>query len=90
MAAIYLPWLVQHGVGGKSMAKIYIDKNGYKRYADSGKRVHRHVAERKVGGKIGKGRVVHHKDGNKRNNRRENLHIMSRSKHAKLHVQERG
>ncbi len=71
------------------MAKIYTDKNGYKCYADSGKLVHRHVAEKKVGGKIGKGRVVHHKDGNKQNNKRENLHIMSRSEHSKLHASER-
>lgn len=29
--------------------------------------------------------VVHHKDGNKRNNHPSNLEIMSRSDHAKLH-----
>ena len=67
------------------MAKTYIGKKGYKRYKNSGKSVHRHVASRKVGGKIWPGRVVHHSDGNKRNNRRSNLQIMSRSSHSRLH-----
>jgi len=68
------------------MAKIYKDKKGYKHYANSGKPVHKHVAERKVGGKIGEGRVVHHKDGNKLNNKRDNLQVMSRSAHSRLHT----
>jgi len=71
------------------MAKTYIDKKGYKRYSNSGKSVHRYVASRKVGGKIGKGRVVHHRDGNKRNNSRSNLQIMSRSSHSRLHSRKR-
>ena len=66
-----------------------IDKKGYKRYSNSGKSVHRHVASRKVGGKIWSGRVVHHKDGNRRNNRRSNLQVMSRSSHSRLHAQKR-
>ena len=71
------------------MAKTYIDKKGYKRYKNSGKSVHRYVASRKVGGKIGKGRVVHHRDGNKRNNRRSNLQVMKRSSHSQLHSRKR-
>lgn len=51
------------------------DKKGYKRFADSGKSVHRHVAERKLGRKLRKGEVVHHRDGNKSNNRRKNLQV---------------
>ena len=57
----------------------YKDKNGDWQYT------HRRTAEKKVGGKIGKGRVVHHRDGNKRNNRPANLQVMSRSAHSKLH-----
>jgi hypothetical protein len=71
------------------MVKLFTDKKGYKRFANSGKPVHRHVAERKVGGKIWKGHVVHHRDGNKRNNRRSNLSIMKRSSHSKLHAKKR-
>ncbi|MCP4581154.1 MAG: HNH endonuclease [candidate division Zixibacteria bacterium] len=57
----------------------YKDKNGRWRYS------HRRAAEKKLGGKIWDGFVVHHKDGNKRNNRRENLRVMSRGEHARLH-----
>ena len=71
------------------MAKIYIDAKGYKHYADSGKLVHRHVAERMIGGKIGKGRDAHHKDGNKLNNKRSNLWVLSHSAHAKLEAKKR-
>ena len=70
-------------------AKTYVGKKGYKRFANSGKSVHRYVASKKVGGKIGKGRVVHHKDGNKLNNRRSNLQAMGRSSHSKLHAKKR-
>ena len=71
------------------MSKIYVDKNGYKRYIDSKKPVHRYVAERKLGGSIYKGYVVHHKDGNKLNNKRDNLQVMKRSDHSKLHAKKR-
>jgi len=47
--------------------------------------VHRKVAAWKVGGKIWKGREVHHRDGNKRNNRPENLWIMPKPEHQKIH-----
>ena len=71
------------------MAKTYIGKKGYPRYKGSKKLVHRAVARKKVGGKIGIGRVVHHKDGNKRNFRRSNLQVMSRSSHSRLHSKKR-
>lgn len=71
------------------MAKIVTDRKGYKRFSDSKKLVHRWAAEKKVGGKIGKGRVVHHKDGNKSNFRTSNLQVMSRSKHSKSHSKKR-
>ena len=70
-------------------AKTYVGKKGYRRFANSGKSVHRYVASKKVGGKIGRGRVVHHKDGNKLNNRRSNLQVMSRSSHSKLRAKKR-
>jgi len=61
------------------------DKKGYKRFADSGKSVHRHVAERKLGRKLQKGEVVHHKNRDKTDNRRSNLEVMKRGSHYKLH-----
>lgn len=68
---------------------FYIDAKGYPRWKDSHKLVHRTVAVNKVGGTIFPGYVVHHIDGNKRNFRKNNLWVMSRSLHAKLHFLER-
>ena len=71
------------------MRNKYIDKNGYPRWKDSHILVHRTVAKNKVGGTIFPGMIVHHVDGDKRNFRKENLYIMSRSNHSKLHFLER-
>ena len=55
-----------------------------------GKHEHRIVAEQILGRKLLPGEVVHHIDGNKRNNTPENILILkSQSEHAKLHVRER-
>jgi len=69
--------------------KTYIDKKGYPRYSDTGELVHRKVAAKKVGGKIYRDRVVHHRDGNKKNFRRGNLQVMEKSAHAKLEAKKR-
>ena len=36
------------------------------------------------------GQVVHHKDGNKKNNSRSNVKVVSKSKHNKLHPEKGG
>lgn len=52
----------------------------------NGRHVHRIIAEMKLGRKLEPGEVVHHKDGNKRNNRPENIQVLSsQSEHARLH-----
>ena len=71
------------------MVWLFKDKKGYKRFSNSGKAVHRHVAEKKLGGSIWPGRVVHHKDSNKLNNKRGNLQVMTRRAHSKLHAKKR-
>ena len=71
------------------MDNKYIDPKGYPRWKDSGKLVHRTVAANIVGGYIFPGMVVHHIDGNKRNFRKSNLWIMSRSEHSRLHSKQR-
>jgi hypothetical protein len=71
---------------GANLENTYKDKKDYPRWKNSGKLVHRTVASNMVGGRIGKGRVVHHKDGNKSNFRRSNLEVMSRRKHSSLHA----
>ncbi len=71
------------------MDNKYIDSKGYPRWSDSHILVHRTVAANKVGGRIFPGYVVHHIDGDKTNFRKNNLHVMSKSDHAKLHWLER-
>ena len=71
------------------MGNTYKDKKGYPRWSDSGRLVHRDVESNKIGGPIGKGRVVHHKDGDKSNFRKSNLTVMSRSDHSSLHAKKR-
>ena len=68
-----------------AMAKSYKTKKGYRKWKDSGEYVHRTQAEKKVGGSLWPGRVVHHKDGNRENNEMSNLQIMSRREHSRMH-----
>ena len=49
------------------------------------KDVHRHLMEEKLGRKLNKSEVVHHKDGNCLNNDINNLELLTRSEHARLH-----
>jgi len=56
------------------------DRKGYKRYSDSGTLVHRHVAARKLSRKLRPGEVVHHKNRDKTDNRRSNLHVFKSQK----------
>jgi hypothetical protein len=68
------------------MADTYVDGNGYRRFRDSGKLVHRWVAEDKVGGELWKGAVVHHKDRDKLNNDPDNLWVFkSQKEHDRTH-----
>ena len=46
---------------------------------------HRLIMENNIGRKLTFNEVVHHIDGNKSNNKIENLQLMSRSEHARLH-----
>lgn len=64
----------------KGMA-ISID--GY--YVICGIKVHRTMMENKIGRKLLSSEIVHHKNGNKLDNRLKNLQIVSRSEHNKIH-----
>ena len=46
---------------------------------------HREKMEQYLGRKLEKNEVVHHKDGNRHNNDLDNLEVMSRSEHTRLH-----
>ncbi len=71
------------------MGSTHTDKKGYKRYGDSGLLEHRVIASKKIGGPIGRGRVVHHVNGDRSDNRGSNLRVMSGSNHSSLEAKKR-
>ena len=52
-----------------------------------GKRIdeHRLIVQKRLGRKLDRKEVVHHKDGDRRNNDPDNLQLMTLSEHTKLH-----
>jgi hypothetical protein len=69
--------------------KTRTNNSGYRQFQD--KRTgqweftHRRVAEKMVGGQIFSGYEVHHRDGDKTNNRPSNLTILSKEQHRRIH-----
>lgn len=61
--------------------------NKYKSIKVNGKKIdeHRFIMEQFLGRKLERYEIVHHINGNKNDNRIQNLTIMSLSKHTKLH-----
>lgn len=67
----------------------YIDTNGYHIIIHKYKqyKVHRLVMENKLGRKLKPSEEVHHLDGNRTNNREDNLHLFpNKSEHSKYHI----
>lgn len=60
---------------------------GYRAIRDGGKQRHEHrvVMERKLGRALLANEDVHHIDGNKLHNRIDNLEVMTKSEHTRLH-----
>jgi hypothetical protein len=57
--------------------RTYVDRWGYLRFRDTGKLVHRKVAEEMLGRALGEGDVVRHINRNRLDNRSENLYVLS-------------
>lgn len=68
----------------------HITPRGYRQFQRARKFIyeHREVWEHHFG-PIPSGFHVHHKDGNKLNNKLENLQILSQAAHQRLHLQQR-
>lgn len=68
------------------MVKWIRDKKGYKRFSESNKLVHRHVAAQKLSCKLKPTERVHHINCNKSENRRGNLWVFKNQKaHNRVH-----
>jgi len=65
----------------------YLDKDGYVIINIEGKQVkaHRYIMEQVLGRKLRRDEVVHHINGNRQDNRVENLQVMTIGEHNKLH-----
>lgn len=89
----YLSNLVKHGENHPQWKGGIEEKNGYlfeyspnHKRANKGKvRQHILVAEKKIGRPLKKNEVVHHINQNRKDNRPENLEVMTNSEHSKLH-----
>jgi hypothetical protein len=68
--------------------KIKDTSTSYRKYF--GRHEHRVVMERILGRPLRSDEVVHHVDGNKRNNDPSNLRLMTQSEHIALHLREGG
>ena len=71
----------------KCLPKFRISHRGYKFWGT--KREHTILAEQEIGRKLFPNEVVHHLDFNKLNNSLNNLVVLTRSEHSKLHLKER-
>ena len=61
--------------------------DSYRKIMVEGKKIkeHRAIIEKRIGRKLSIHEIVHHKNGNKKDNRLSNLQIMTTEEHTSLH-----
>jgi len=87
---VLLPNLISKAYDGKR--SVWKNKNGYLYvHSPKDKKVvlqHRFIMEEFLKRKLKKGESIHHKNHNRIDNRIDNLEIINRSKHARMHILE--
>jgi hypothetical protein len=76
-----------YDVWNKGKGKGYLNFSGYKCFNINNEDVleHRLIMEKFLGRKLKSSEIIHHLNQNKYDNRIENLQIMTKSEHCKLH-----
>ena len=69
----------------KGRSHRYIDENGYERFSDSDKLVHRYIMGKVLGRRLNKQEFVHHINGIKNHNHPSNLRVCSFKEHSMIH-----
>lgn len=72
----------------RANAKTYINPHGYRAFWLNGKHVleHRYIMEQHIGRKLNRREHVHHINGNRADNRLENLELLGIHNHSRLHA----
>lgn len=86
ISAARAKWGEENAVGVSLKPSGYIE---FTRGPNKGRRVHDVIVEQRIGRRLLAGEIVHHDDEVKHNNSDENLILMTRSEHQKLHMKRR-